>query len=181
MDICPSWIGGKNWQPTSFNPGTGFLYVAANNMCTDITSTEVTYRRGLVYWGESVNVYLGPGDYRGELLAWDPVNRRKAWELKLPLPFNGGTMTTAGNLVFFGDITGEFRALNATTGKSLWHVNVGTGIGAGAMSFEVGGKQCIAIVAGRTVSLPAGMGEPGKQIAAVTPEGGTLLVFTLGD
>ncbi len=179
--VCPSWIGGKNWQPMSFNPDTGFAYLAANNMCTDMNSTEATYRRGLVYRGASVNVYPGPGDYRGELMAWDPVNRKKAWELKLPLPFNGGTMTTAGNLVFFGDITGEFRALNATTGKGLWHINVGTGIGAGAMSYEVDGKQYVAIVAGRNVSLPSGMGAPGKQIAAVTPEGGALLVFTLQD
>jgi alcohol dehydrogenase (cytochrome c) len=179
--VCPSWIGGKNWQPMSFSPDTGFVYLAANNMCTDITSTEATYRRGLVYRGSSVNVFPGPGDYRGELMAWDPVNRKKAWELKLPLPFNGGTMTTAGNLVFFGDITGEFRALNAATGKGLWQINVGTGIGAGAMSYEIDGKQYVAVVAGRNVSLPHGMGEPGKQIAAVTPEGGALLVFTLQD
>lgn len=179
--VCPSWIGGKNWQPMSYNPDTGLLYIAANNMCTDLKSVPVTYRRGVFYLGSDFDVYGGPGGYNGALMAWDPVNRKKAWEIKLPLPYNGGTMTTAGNLVFFGDITGEFHALNAKTGQNLWQINVGTGIGAGAMSFEVDGKQYVGLVVGRTVSQPAAMGPPGKQIAALTPEGGALLVFTLGD
>ncbi len=179
--VCPSWIGGKNWQPMSFNPETGYAYIAANNMCTNLKSVDVTYRRGVFFLGSDFNVFGGPGGYNGALMAWDPVNRKKAWEIKLPLPYNGGTMTTAGNLVFFGDITGIFHALNATTGQNLWQINVGTGIGAGAMSFEEDGKQYVGIVVGRTVSQPAAMGDPGKQIAALTPEGGALLVFSLGD
>lgn len=179
--VCPSWIGGKNWQPISFNPQTGLAYIAANNMCTDIKSTEPVYHRGLFYLGADNNVYQGPGGFGGELIAWDPVNRKKAWEMKLPLAFNGGTMTTAGNLVFFGDITGQFRALDATTGKQLWKMNVGTGIGAGAMSYAVDGTQYVAVVAGRTSSLAAAMGPEGKQIINATPEGGALLVFKLQD
>jgi alcohol dehydrogenase (cytochrome c) len=127
------------------------------------------------------NVFGGPGGYNGDLVAWDPVAKKPAWDIKLPLPYNGGTMTTAGNLVFFGDITGMFHALNAKTGQNLWQVNLGSGVGAGSMSFEVDGKQYVGIVAGRTVSQPAAMGEAGKQIAALTPEGGTLFVFTLGE
>ncbi|MBV9655999.1 MAG: PQQ-dependent dehydrogenase, methanol/ethanol family [Acetobacteraceae bacterium] len=179
--VCPAWIGGKNWQPISFNPDTGLAYIAANNMCTDMKSVEIAYRRGVFYLGSDFNVYAGPGGYSGALMAWDPVARKKAWEIKLPLPYNGGTMTTAGNLVFFGDITGIFHALNARTGQNLWQINVGTGIGAGGMSFEVDGKQYVGVVVGRTVSQPAAMGDPGKQIAALTPEGGALLVFALPD
>ena len=180
-DVCPAWIGGKNWQPISFNPDTGLVYIAANNMCSAMKSVDIAYRRGVFYLGSDFNVFGGPGGYNGALMAWDPVARKKAWEIKLPLPYNGGTMTTAGNLVFFGDITGIFHALDAKTGRPLWQINVGTGIGAGAMSFEVDGKQYVGIVVGRTVSQPAAMGDPGKQIAALTPEGGALLVFSLED
>ena len=180
-DVCPSWIGGKNWQPMSFSPDTGYLYIPANNLCTDSKDIPIQYRRGLFYLGQDFNVFGGPGGYNGDLVAWDPVARKPAWDIKLPLPYNGGTMTTAGNLVFFGDITGLFHALNAKTGQNLWQVNLGSGIGAGSMSFEVDGKQYVGIVAGRTVSQPAAMGDAGKQIAALTPEGGTLFVFTLGE
>ncbi|WP_205880408.1 PQQ-dependent dehydrogenase, methanol/ethanol family [Lichenicoccus roseus] len=178
--VCPSWIGGKNWQPMSFNPMTGLVYVASNNMCFDMKDMEPSYHRGVFYLGADYNVYDGPGGYRGELAAWDPVHRRKAWEVKLPLPFNGGTMTTAGNLVFFGDITGNFRALDARTGKTLWKIKLGSGIGAGAMTYAVAGKQYVAVVVGRTATLPAAMGDAGKKIIATTPEGGSLFVFALG-
>ncbi|MBV8397505.1 MAG: PQQ-dependent dehydrogenase, methanol/ethanol family [Acetobacteraceae bacterium] len=181
QDVCPSWIGGKNWQPMSFSPDTGYLYIPANNLCTNSKDIPIEYRRGVFYLGQDFSVFGGPGGYNGDLVAWDPVSRKPAWDIKLPLPYNGGTMTTAGNLVFFGDITGMFHALNAKTGQSLWQVNLGSGIGAGAMSFEVDGKQYVGIVAGRTVSQPAAMGDAGKQIAALTPEGGTLFVFTLGE
>jgi glucose dehydrogenase len=82
-------------------------------------------------------------------------------------------------LVFFGDITGQFHAVDATTGKSLWQINVGSGVGAGPMTFEVDGKQYVAILVGRAESPPAYMGEVGKKIIATTPEGGTLFVFSL--
>jgi alcohol dehydrogenase (cytochrome c) len=180
-NVCPSWIGGKNWQPMSFSPDTGYIYIPANNLCTDAKDIPIQYRRGVFYLGQDFNVFGGPGGYNGDLVAWDPVAKKPAWDIKLPLQYNGGTMTTAGNLVFFGDITGMFHALNAKTGQNLWQVNLGSGVGAGSMSFEVDGKQYVGIVAGRTVSQPAAMGEAGKQIAALTPEGGTLFVFTLGE
>jgi alcohol dehydrogenase (cytochrome c) len=179
-DVCPSWMGGKNWQPMSFNPETKLVYFAANNMCMDIKGGEVGYRRGVYTIGVAdLAMYPGPGGYAGDLLAWDPVKKSPAWEVKQPLPFNGGTMTTAGNLVFFGDISGWFHAFDATSGKDLWKFNVGSGVGAGAMSYSVGGKQYVAIVVGRSATLPAYMGDMGKGILSATPEGGALLVFSL--
>ncbi|HYZ22670.1 MAG TPA: PQQ-dependent dehydrogenase, methanol/ethanol family [Rhodopila sp.] len=178
-DICPSWMGGKNWQPMSFNPQTGLVYVTTNNMCQDMQGAEVTYRRGTFYLGNDFAVNPGHGDHLGQLLALDPATQKPAWTMNLPLPWNGGTMTTAGNLVFFGDITGQFHALNAKTGQPLWQINVGSGVGAGPMTYEVDGKQYVAILVGRAESPPAFMGEVGKKIIAATPEGGTLFVFTL--
>ena len=178
-DICPSWMGGKNWQPMSFNPQTGLVYVTTNNMCQDMQATDVNYRRGAFYLGNDFTVNPGHGDHLGQLLALDPATQKPAWTMNLPLPWNGGTMTTAGNLVFFGDITGWFHALDAKTGKPLWQMNVGSGVGAGPMTFAVDGKQYVAVLAGRAESPPAFMGEVGKKIFAASPEGGTLFVFTL--
>jgi alcohol dehydrogenase (cytochrome c) len=178
-DICPSWMGGKNWQPMSFNPITGLAYLTTNNMCQDMQATEVEYRRGSFYIGNDSSVNPGHGDHLGQLLALDPATQKPAWTMNLPLPWNGGTMTTAGNLVFFGDINGFFHALDAKTGKPLWQMNVGSGVGAGPMTFAVDGKQYVAILVGRAESPPAYMGETGKKIIAATPEGGTLFVFSL--
>jgi alcohol dehydrogenase (cytochrome c) len=178
-DICPSWMGGKNWQPISFNPSTGLAYIPSNNMCQDMKLTNVTYRRGMFYLGNDFKVIPGHGDHLGQLLALDPATQKPAWAINLPLPWNGGTMTTAGNLVFFGDILGVFHALNAKTGHELWRMNLGSGIGAGAVTFAVDGKQYVAVLAGRAEGPPAFMGEVGKRIMAATPEGGTLFVFTL--
>ena len=62
---------------------------------------------------------------------------------------------TGGNLVFWGDMHGYFRAFDAKNGKELWKMQLGSGIGPGAITYEVNGKQYIAIVVGRSVSLPA--------------------------
>ena len=114
----------------------------------------------------------------GELIAWDPVRQRKAWGVKETTPFNGGTLTTAGGLVFAGNNGGQFRAFDAKSGKQLWSMPLGSGIGAGPMTFTAGGKQYVAIVVGRTGSIPAFIGDLGK-VMMNTPEGGTLYVFTL--
>jgi alcohol dehydrogenase (cytochrome c) len=178
-DICPAWMGGKNWQPMSFNPATGLAYIPSNNMCQDMQASDVAYRRGAFFIGNDFSVNPGHGDHLGQLLALDPATQKPAWTMNLPLPWNGGTMTTAGNLVFFGDIQGIVRALNAKTGQELWRMNVGSGMGAGPVTFAVDGKQYVAVLAGRAEGPPAFMGEVGKRIMAATPEGGTLFVFSL--
>ena len=120
----------------------------------------------------------GPGGYLGEIMAWDPVAQKKVWGVKEDLPFNGGTLTTAGGLVFYGNLHGVFKALDAKTGAELWKMQLGSGIGAAPISYAVGGKQYIAVVVGRTASMPAFLGEIGNQMVAATPEGGALFVFT---
>ena len=112
-------------------------------------------------------------------MAWDPVKQKKVWGMKTDLPFNGGTLTTGGDLVFWGDLHGFFRALDAKTGKELWKMNLGSGIGAGPITYSVNGKQYVAIVVGRTVVAPGFPRRFGKKMAAATPEGGALFVFTV--
>ena len=176
--ICPNLLGGKNWQPMSYNPGTGLVYLSANNICMDWAVSEVNYRKGVFYLGADFPTSAGPGGYLGELLAWDPVKQKAAWSVKTDLPFNGGTLTTAGNLTFWGDLHGVFHAFDARTGKELWKASLGSGIGAGPVTYSVGGKQYVAVVVGRTASIPAFLGDIGKKMTEATPEGGAVFVFT---
>jgi alcohol dehydrogenase (cytochrome c) len=178
-DICPAWVGGKNWQPMSYNPETGLAYIPANNMCQTMQAAKADYHRGMFYLGNDFSVQPGHGGYLGQLLAWNPVTQKAAWAINRPLPWNGGTMTTAGDLVFQGDIEGVFHAYDARTGKELFHKYLGSGIIAGPVTFAVGGKQYVAILSGRPVGPPAYMGEAGTKILAATPQGGTLFVFSL--
>jgi alcohol dehydrogenase (cytochrome c)/methanol dehydrogenase (cytochrome c) subunit 1 len=177
-NVCPNLIGGKNWQPMSFNPNTGFVYIPSNNVCMDWAVSEVNYHRGVFYLGAEFPVQEGPGGYLGEIMAWDPVAQKKVWGVKEDLPFNGGTLSTAGGLVFYGNLHGFFKALDAKTGAELWKLQLGSGIGAAPISYAVGGKQYIAVVVGRTASIPAFLGEVGTRMVAASPEGGALFVFT---
>ncbi|WP_298254892.1 PQQ-dependent methanol/ethanol family dehydrogenase [Bradyrhizobium sp.] len=178
-DICPNLIGGKNWQPMSFNPQTGLVYIPTNNVCMDWSVSDVAYKRGVFYLGAEFPTKEGPGGFLGELIAWDPIANKKVWGIKEDLPFNGGTLTTAGNLVFSGNLHGAFRAIDAKTSKILWSKNLGSGIGAGPVTYSVGGKQYVAVVVGRTAALPAFLGDVGKKMVAAAPEGGSLFVFAL--
>ncbi|MBR1225191.1 PQQ-dependent dehydrogenase, methanol/ethanol family [Bradyrhizobium sp. AUGA SZCCT0176] len=178
-DICPNLIGGKNWQPMSFNPETGLVYIPTNNMCMDFTVSDVGYKRGVFYLGAEFITKEGAGGFLGELVAWDPVANKKVWGIREELPFNGGTLTTGGNLVFSGDLRGDFRAIDAKTGKILWKKNLGSGIGAGPVTYSVDGKQYVAVVVGRTAAIPAFLGEVGKKMTAAAPEGGALFVFSV--
>jgi alcohol dehydrogenase (cytochrome c) len=178
-DICPNLIGGKNWQPMSFNPQTGLVYIPSNNVCMDWSVSDVAYKRGVFYLGAEFPTKEGPGGFNGELIAWDPVASKKVWSIKSDLPFNGGTLSTGGNLVFWGDLHGDFKAIDAKSGKVVWSKNLGSGIGAGPITYSVNGKQYVAVVVGRTVALPAFLGDLGKKMVAATPEGGALFVFAL--
>jgi len=176
--VCPNLIGGKNWQPMSFNPETGLVYIPTNNICMDWSVSEVNYRKGVFYLGAEFPTLPGPGGYMGELVAWDPVAQKKVWGVETDLPFNGGTLSTAGGLTFWGDLHGVFHAYDARSGRELWKAQLGSGIGAGPISYAVDGKQYVAVVVGRTAAIPAFLGEVGKKMTEATPEGGALFVFT---
>ncbi|MEO1653726.1 MAG: c-type cytochrome, partial [Bacteroidota bacterium] len=84
----------------------------------------------------------------GHLLAWDPVKQKPAWKVDQVGPWNGGTLTTAGNLVFQGSADGRFVAYNAENGEKLWEVYVGSGVVAAPSTYEVDGKQYVSIAVG---------------------------------
>lgn len=180
-NVCPNLIGGKNWSPMSFNPGTGLVYLPAFNMCMDIANKEEEYTPGRFYLASEFNLDMSgaSGDNLAEFIAWDPVKQEKAWSIKEDLPFVGGAMTTAGNLVFYGNQHGMLKALNARTGRVLWEFDVGTGIIQSPMTYTVDGKQYLAVVAGRSKGPPSFFGKIGQRVIEASPEGGILVVFEL--
>jgi PQQ-dependent dehydrogenase (methanol/ethanol family) len=179
-NVCPNLIGGKNWMPMSYNKQTGLVYIPTINLCMDMEGIQEDYKRGQFYLSVNFDLgKMGPGGHGGGLKAWDPVKQKEVWFQKNSLPFNGGTMTTASGLVFAGDIQGVFRAFDAKSGKILWQFNTGSGITAAPMTYVIDGKQYVAVVSGRTQSIPAFFGEVGEKMVNASPEGGTMFVFAL--
>lgn len=194
-DLCPSAPGGKDWQPSSWSPRTGLLYIPHNNLCMDMEGVEANYIAGTPYVGASVRMYAGPGGNRGEFSAWDPVRQKKAWSIKEKFPAWSGALATAGDVVFYGTMDRDFKAVNARTGEVLWKFRTGSGIIGQPISFRgPDGKQYIAIadgVGGWAGAIVAGGLDPRDETAALgfvgamkdlpsaTNQGGALYVFSL--
>lgn len=178
-DICPNLVGGKNWQPMSYDPQTGYVYIPANNICQDMSEAKsVDYKKGVFFLGKDFSASAGPGNFLGDIEAWDPIAKKAVWHIHEQLPFNGGMLSTGGGVVFYGSLAGVFKAVDAKTGKELWSEKVGSGVGAAPMTYSVDGKQYVAVVSGRTAAIPAFLGDVGKKMTDATPEGGMLFVFT---
>jgi len=177
-DICPNLIGGKNWHPMSYSRQTGLVYIPSLNLCMDMSGVEPSYKRGAFYLGVEFDLgKAGPGGNLGEVIAWDPVAQKKVWGVTHELPYLGGMLSTAGGLLFHGDMNGFFIARNARTGAELWKFQTGSGVHAAPATYTVDGKQYVAVVSGRTFSIPAFFGPIGEKWVNASPEGGTLFVF----
>jgi len=139
VSVPPTSWGAHNFQPMSFNPGTGLVYIPtmksgmrigpAHND-DDLKNFGNDKRRYFVILGAAVEMgIMDADDGTGGLLAWDPVARQKRWEVHYAdSMWNGGTLTTAGNLVFQGTGRGQFIAYDARTGDKLWSMDAGLGI-----------------------------------------------------
>jgi PQQ-dependent dehydrogenase (methanol/ethanol family) len=181
-DVCPNLIGGKNWEPMSYSAQTGLVYIPSFNMCMDIANKEEEYTPGKFYLASEFDLGKpgNEGTNLAEFMAWDPVAQKKVWGIKEDLPFLSGALSTAGGLVFYGNLHGEFKAVDAKNGDILWKFNIGTGILPGAITYAVDGKQYVAVVAGRVKGPPSFFGKMGQRFIDASPEGGVLVVFELG-
>ncbi|MCY4757129.1 PQQ-binding-like beta-propeller repeat protein [Pelomonas aquatica] len=130
--ILPSTSGAHNWHAMAYNEQTGLVYLGAA-----VVPSLAELKPDMI-GGLSTHDYFGyePGNekYRpyGELIAWDPVAQKARWRVKREIPYSGGTLTTAGNLVFQGTGDGKFEAFAADTGKLLWSFDTGGGRHGGA-------------------------------------------------
>ncbi len=149
--VRPTAFGGHNWQPMSYSPRTGLVYVPAQEIQGAYRlDPDFEYRPGEFNTGTDMNVFaLSTREaVSGHLLAWDPVAQKEAWRQQHGLPWNGGTLATAGNLVFQGTADGRFVAYRADDGEKLWEAHAGTGVIAAPITWAAGGVQYVTIVAG---------------------------------
>ncbi len=157
-ETVPSAYGAHNWHPMSFNPDTGLVYIPAQGVPlvqTQDPAWELNkHKPGSVMsglgWnlGYLFNTVAPEATPFGHLLAWDPVKQKEAWRAEYVSPWNGGTLTTAGNLVFQGTADGRFIAYNATSGEVLWQTPVGSGVVAAPATWEHDGEQYVTIAVG---------------------------------
>ncbi len=174
-DICPHALGAKNHPHTAWSPRTRLFYAPTANLCMDYAARPVAYIAGTPYWGAEVKTNVGPGGHRGELIAWDPVARRKAWGIPEKFPAFSPVLTTAGDLVFYGTVEGTFKAVHARSGTLLWSKQLPSGIIGGPMTYRgPDGKQYVAVLSGI-----GGETDGFKDVPGYPQSGGTLHVFSL--
>jgi alcohol dehydrogenase (cytochrome c) len=150
--ICPGIVGATNWFSPSFNPSTGLLYVMALDNCNMYFSKPQTFTQGETFYGTGTKVPVGD-ESRKVLVALSPSDGKKVWQYPQVGRGNswGGTLTTAGGLVFFADDSESFEAVDAENGRPLWHFNTGQPFSASPMTYAIDGVQYVAISAGSDV------------------------------
>ena len=160
--VCPSGTGGTNWHSPSYSPRTHLFYFFSYEQCDTFMSDEKLeppYRPGRLFIGSA---FFPLPEERAEtaVRAVDPRTGTVRWEFKQFADAWAGVFSTAGGLVFSGDGQGNFIALDAETGKDLWHVQLGAPIHTAAISFSVDGRQHVAILAGDALFAFALRNEP---------------------
>ncbi|HYA64662.1 MAG TPA: c-type cytochrome, partial [Candidatus Sulfotelmatobacter sp.] len=188
--VTPGPGGAHNWQPASYSPQTGLVYFPVLESGFAYKSAEHFSHNPLAWNTGTDPVAAGMpqvpdikktilASIKGHLTAWDPVNQKEVWRAERPGPWNGGALSTAGNLVFEGTGYGQFEALRATTGEKLWSASTESGVTAGPISYTVNGEQYIAILVGWGGALPLAAGEVGLQHPRMANVS-RMLVFKLG-
>lgn len=155
----PGPTGAHSWQPMSFSPATGLVYIPTQEVGFPFLADK-----NYEHKPQGFNTGLDFGDVampadnkiragalaglKGYLLAWNPVQQKAAWRAEYPGPWNGGTLATAGNVVFQGSAAGQFLAYRADNGQKLWSFDAQTAVMAGPMSYSIDGEQYVAVLAG---------------------------------
>jgi quinohemoprotein ethanol dehydrogenase len=153
LELWPSSLGSHSWQGMSFNPSTGLVYIPSMQLgerITDDKSGRPDSNDPPVHFG---GVYVDllvrdTDDDTGALLAWDPISQKQRWKVRRAAMWNGGVLSTAGELVFQGTADGEFEAFDAVDGHRLWSFNAHHGIIACPVTYAVAGRQYVSILAG---------------------------------
>lgn len=187
----PSPAGGHSWHPMSYNPDTGLVYIPTAEIPFGYIARKAgDFRYDPRGWntGQDDEKTAMPEDPKirtqirsmmgGALIAWDPVKRRKVWSVPMPMPWNGGVLSTKSGLVFQGTGTGEFAAYDARNGKKLWSVQLPSGIVAPPITYAIKGQQYVSVAIGWGGILPLNMGEALKP--AIRPRVNRVVTFRIG-
>ena len=192
-EIVPGPSGAHNWHPMSYSPDTGLVYIPAKvssgvyhdnfEVTKRPTIWHVNYQTPpLVALPDDVpqedRAQMGRDLAAGVLIAWDPVQKKEVWRADRGFYSGGGVLSTHGNLVFQGDLHGEFRAFRADTGEPVWSVDVQGGIMGSPIAYELDGEQYVAVASGwgGESSLPFGVISGPQHMVNIS----RMLVFKLG-
>ncbi|HTV74061.1 MAG TPA: PQQ-binding-like beta-propeller repeat protein [Candidatus Acidoferrales bacterium] len=166
VDMLPGANGGAEWSPPAYSPQTHLLYILAMNQLMRFTTQAPAQAQGQIRLGSAFTNVEKNGIQNGPFVALNVDTGKIAWQYTAPQPLIGGALATAGNLVFMGEGNGWFDAFNATTGQQLWRFDLGAGVNAPPITYEVGGTQYVAVAAGGNFQLSF-------------PYGDTLAIFKL--
>ena len=187
----PSPFGGHNWHPMSYSEDTGLVYIPAQEIPAvyqedkDFKPFPIGFNlaldmRTLVLPDDPETLKAIKNTLKGYLLAWDPVKQEEVWRAPHRGPWNGGVLSTAGNLVFQGDVDGVFNAFNAKTGERLWQFDSGNMISAAPITYAVDGKQYVAVLSGFGTAWSKLAGKLSWADDGPRNNKSRLLVFALG-
>ncbi|MFZ3217136.1 MAG: PQQ-dependent dehydrogenase, methanol/ethanol family [Candidatus Acidiferrales bacterium] len=188
--VVPGPLGAHSWQPMSYSPLTGLVYIPIQDSGFSYKSDTDFHMKSLAFDdgidGVAAAMPQDPAvkkaiidSVRGRLVAWDPIRQKQVWDVDRPRPWNGGVLSTAGNLVFEGTAKGDFEAYLANTGATVWSYPIQTGAMAGPVSYTVNGEQYVAVLAGWGGVFPLAAGEialKGGRVRNVS----RMLAFKLG-
>jgi alcohol dehydrogenase (cytochrome c) len=146
VHFWPGPAGAKEWTHACYNPNTELLYAPVQDVGATATRRRREFKESIPYWGAGVGVDLD--DMAGSISAFDPRTGEERWRWRNDIPMCASLLTTGGNLVFGGEPTGEFNALNAETGELLWQFQCGSGHHSSPCSYSIDGRQYIAVPTG---------------------------------
>lgn len=153
VQMLPGANGGSEWSPPAYSPLTHDMYVLAMNQLMNFTTNEPQGGPGQIRLGSAFTNVKPGGIQNGPFVAVNMDTGKIAWQYTAPQPLIGGALVTGGNLAFMGEGNGWFDAFNATTGQRVWRYQLGAGVNAPPVTYQVDGVQYIAVAAGGNFQL----------------------------
>ena len=187
--IKPGPLGGHNWHPMTYHPGTGLVYIPALDLRFDYAQDNA-FKHSPKDWNLGIDFRESAPPpsaeenidnlqaIKGFLAAWDPVSQTEVWRVQHATAWNGGLLSTAGNLIFQGRADGQFAAYAADSGKLLWESPVHVGIIAAPITYSIDGEQYITVVAGWGGAYGLASGAPRHRDNVLS--NGRILTYKLG-